>query len=73
MYVATRTAEGWVSKYIGLTSNEAFLIGGPPWAAGTASGESFSLAEADKNQTGVVANQDMSKIVDWNLGEYTVP
>jgi hypothetical protein len=73
MYVATRTDEGWVSKYIGLPSNEAFLTGGPPWATGTASGESFSLAEADKNQTGVVANQDMSKIVDWNLGQYTDP
>jgi hypothetical protein len=70
MYVATRTSEGWHSKYIGLTGSEAYLVGGPPWAAASAGGENFSLAEADKNQTGVLANQDMSKIVDWNLGEY---
>jgi hypothetical protein len=70
MYVATRTSEGWITKYIGLPGNEAYLTGGPPWAAGSAGGEQFGLAEADKNQTGVVANQDMSRIVDWNLGEY---
>ena len=31
IYVATRTATGWQSKYVGLPASEVFLSGGPPW------------------------------------------
>ncbi len=62
LYVATRTDEGWVTKYIGLPSTETLLMGGPPWATSNA------MAYAGFWQIGVLANSSMSKIVDWNDG-----
>jgi hypothetical protein len=61
-----------VSKYIGLPGEDAYLMGGPPWARqyGTHCCAEFDMNEADKNQTGVLANPSMSKIVDWFDGEY---
>ncbi len=62
LYVATRTDEGWETKYIGLPSSKNYASGGPPWASGQGMG--FPLFW----QTGVLANSSLSKIVDWDDG-----
>jgi hypothetical protein len=62
MYVATRTTEGWVSRFVGLPSSETFMMGGPP---ADASNEIYGPALW---QDGVVANPSLSKILDWNDG-----
>ncbi len=72
LYVATRTNSGWITKYIGLPANETLLSGGPPWTDASPEPEiaGGELTTSDKWQQGVLANPSMSKIVDWNNGEY---
>jgi hypothetical protein len=64
MYVATRTSVGWVSKYIGLPATEALTTGGPPYRS------QRGTQLPDKLQRGVLADPNMSTVVDWNNGEY---
>jgi hypothetical protein len=59
LYLATRTSEGWVTKYIGLDATEAFGFGGPPGPTGTA-GYLFTNV--------IPVTPDMSKILLWDLG-----
>ena len=62
MYVATRTDNGWETKYIGLPSSVTYAMGGQPWAMRN---ENFSPMFW---QTGVLANSSLSRLVDWNDG-----
>jgi hypothetical protein len=64
-YVATRTALGWKTKYVGLPSSEAPSSGSPPWTV-----SSGSQIEPDKWGTDVLATPSLSAIVDWNGGYY---
>ena len=62
MYVATRTEEGWVTKFVGLPSTQAFLSGGPPEDA------SNEIYGPGLWEMGVVGNPSLSKIVNWSDG-----
>jgi hypothetical protein len=55
-YVATRTTNGWVTKYVGLSGNKGFSHGGPP-------------TEGSPGQPrGLQADSSLSTFVDWNTG-----
>ncbi len=59
IYVSTRTGTGWITKYVGLPANQAFLMGGPEGIED----------EPDKSEQGVLANQSLSELLDWKIGE----
>ncbi len=62
MYVATRTSEGWTTKFVGLPGDKTFLMGSPPW---TVSNQIYDPAQW---QMGVIADPSLSRIVDWSDG-----
>jgi hypothetical protein len=63
LYVATRTATGWVSKYVGLPGNESGCVGGPPNDPNRAFG-----ASSNEIQNAVATNPEMSRFMDWADG-----
>lgn len=67
LYVATRTDQGWVTKYVGLPSEQAYRTGGPPWA------NTDAIYSPDYSQWGVLADPSLSRIVDWNDGHWPFP
>ena len=64
LYVATRTDQGWSSKYVGIPGNEAGCAGGPP----TDLGSSFTAGNPPKLTDTVQTNAAMSQFLDWNDG-----
>jgi len=77
LYVATRTATAWVTKYVGLPSNEAAVDGGPPQGLYGQGGPKFlgnntSISNGDSGpdmiQNNVLTNPEMSEFVDFNDG-----
>lgn len=60
LYVATRGAEGWRSRYVGPSSEEAGCVGGRPIVSGT--GYPTTI------QNDVMADPGLGRILDWNLG-----
>ena len=65
LYVSTRTAEGWVTKYVGIPAGETNVVGGPPWEPNTYENIFFSPL------AGVRTNSTMSEFIDWkdtNIG-----
>ena len=64
LYVATRTAEGWVTKYIGLGADKTLEMGPPP------EGGLYGLLnqEPDYNQDGTQANPTMEQILSYKAG-----
>jgi hypothetical protein len=78
LYVATRTPNGWVTKYVGLPSNEAAVDGGPPMGLPGQGGPGFlgnrnSVSTgvclcADIIQNNVLTNPSMDVFLDWNDG-----
>ncbi len=60
LYVASRGATGWHSRYIGPSSSEAGCVGGRPIVSGT------GLPTTIQND--VMADASLSRIIDWNLG-----
>jgi hypothetical protein len=68
MYVATRTDSGWRSRYVGLPASQTFLVGGPPWTDAIVN--SVSMYGVVKWQQGILADPSLSKLVDWNDGQY---
>ena len=67
-YVATRTASGWKTKYVGLPASKTALAGGPPWTYGGLPFEVVSWYEPDKWNLNVLTNPSMSVLLDWNDG-----
>ncbi len=64
MYVATRSARGWTSKYIGKNSRETTFMAGPPhgWMQGTTNyGPNNSYFESATDLT-------MDHVVNYDLG-----
>jgi hypothetical protein len=75
LYVATRTASGWVSRYVGPPANEVAIAGGPPQGLPnsgntTESRQSMSNGGStpDIIQNNVLTNPQMSTFLDWNDG-----
>ncbi len=60
LYIATRGAEGWHTRYIGPSAEEAGCVGGRPIVSGT--GGTTTI------QNDVMADPSLSRIIDWNLG-----
>jgi hypothetical protein len=60
LYVATRGPNGWSTRYVGLDSTQAGCMGGRPLVA------PFSLPTTIQND--VFASADLSRVIDWNLG-----
>jgi hypothetical protein len=60
LYISTRGAEGWRTRYIGPSSEEAGCAGGRPITSGT--------GPPSKIQNDVMADPSLSRIIDWNLG-----
>jgi hypothetical protein len=60
LYVATRGADGWHSRYIGPSSEEAACVGGRPLVSGA--GRPSTI------QNDVIADPGLNRIIDWNLG-----
>jgi hypothetical protein len=84
LYVATRTASGWVTRYVGLPANLAAVDGGPPLGPpnslpgpGADGGLRFHLSNsgtpADKIQANVLTDPGMNVFVDWNDGNGDTP
>ena len=63
LYVATRTSEGWVTKYVGLTGKQALEANGPP--------DELNAIEFGVllSPAGVRGNTSMSKFLDWDEGD----
>jgi hypothetical protein len=64
LYAATRTNEGWVTKYIGLPATKSFEMGPPPGAGQTG----LLGQEPDKVQSQTLSNTEQSKILNWDNG-----
>lgn len=62
LYVATRTSQGWRSRYIGLPGNVTGCMGGPP-----TNPESHS-AHAEKIHDWVLTDTAMSRFLNFDLG-----
>jgi hypothetical protein len=60
LYVASRGASGWSSRYVGPSSEEAGCAGGRPLVGGTGTPTTI--------QNGVMADPALNRIIDWNLG-----
>ena len=77
LYVATRTSTGWVTRYVGLPSNQAAVDGGPILGPpGSAPGDLGGFSdvpaggnEGPKTQSGVLANPEMSRFLTWDDGD----
>lgn len=64
LYTATRTASGWVTRYIGLPASESFEMGPPP-----GEGQTGLLGqEPDKVQKETLSNAGQSRILNWDNG-----
>ena len=59
LYMATRTGEGWVTKYIGLPASESSAMTGFPGKVNGA---------PDDTQDWVMTNRSMDTILNWNNG-----
>lgn len=64
LYVATRTSEGWTTKYVGLAANQASLMGGPPVPGWNTHGG----GTADRLQSGVFTDPGMDTFANWRKG-----
>jgi len=62
LYVATRTDQGWVTKYVGLSGTETYSTNGPPDEARSTS-NLWSAGPA-----GVRTDTSMDRFIDWNDG-----
>jgi hypothetical protein len=60
LYVATRGAEGWRTRYVGPSADEAGCAGGRPLVDGTGTPATI--------QNDVMADAGLNRIIDWNLG-----
>jgi hypothetical protein len=60
LYLATRSADSWHTRYIGPSAEEAGCAGGRPIVSGT--------GPANTIQNDVIADQGLNRILDWNLG-----
>ena len=60
LYIATRGASGWSSRYVGPSAEEAGCAGGRPLISGT--GQPTTI------QNDVMADPGLNRIIDWNLG-----
>ena len=67
-YVATRTNEGWKTRYVGIPSSQALMSGGPPWDYGGYLQNYIGAYEPDKWNGNVVTDPTMARLVDWNDG-----
>ncbi len=61
LYVATRTDEGWITKYVGFPSDQALKDGAPP--------NEPTAAAVLNSPAGVRADSDMNEFLDWNDGD----
>jgi hypothetical protein len=61
LYMATRTVDGWHTRYVGLPAGEALEVGGPPWT-GT------QYPNPWIGQLDTLTNPSMSRIVQWDEG-----
>jgi hypothetical protein len=75
LYVATRTATGWVSRYVGLSGSEFATSGQPPQGLPNSTDGGFDqlvglgyagATNADTIQKGVLTDPAMSKFLIWN-------
>ena len=79
LYVATRTDTGWITRYVGLSSAQAAIDGGPPMGppnsapgpgetGGLFPNQSSDLSAPDAVQNNVLTDPGMNRFVDWNDG-----
>ena len=62
LYVATRTDEGWSTKYVGMSGNETFADNGPPDEARSTRGVLLGSPGGNRTDT------SMNKFLNWNDG-----
>ena len=67
-YFATRTNSGWKTIYVGLSAQEKFLSGGPPWDYGGYPPGWVQGYTGDHWTMNEIVNPDMSELVSWNDG-----
>jgi hypothetical protein len=65
LYVATRTDQGWVSKYVGFPASQALILNGPPNEANSGKYWLFNILTAP---AGVRADASLDKFADWKDG-----
>ena len=67
LYVATRTSQGWTTKYVGLPDNQAFLANGPPDEPNSNANFNSHLLQSP---AGTRADATLSQFLDWNDYSY---
>ena len=60
LYVATRTDEGWITRYVGFPKNQALKDDGPP--------NEPTTGQILNSPAGVRADSSMNEFLDWNDG-----
>ena len=77
LYVATRTDTGWVSRYVGVPSDQAAVVGGPAYGPpGSTPAQEFRAPSAlpgDNSETNsILTDPSMSRFVDFNEGNQSI-
>lgn len=66
LYVATRTNEGWKSKYVGIPGSEALEADGPPNDPNSIYGGILGILTSPAGER---TDANMDKFLDWNEGD----
>jgi hypothetical protein len=77
LYVATRTDTGWVNRYVGIPSDQAAVVGGPPQGPPNSTpAQEFrapsALSGDNSQQNSVLTNPSMSVFADFNEGNQSI-
>jgi len=77
LYVATRTDHGWVTRYVGIPSNQAAEDGGPAQGPPNSTPRQefrspSAIAGVHSNQNSVLTDPSMSRFVDFNEGNQSI-
>ena len=75
LYVATRTATGWVTRYVGLPASEAAVDGGPPQGLFGQTGYwhlSNGNSGPDRIQNNVLTDSGMNRFLNWSDGSQEI-
>ncbi len=69
LYVATRTTEGWSTRYVGIPGNKGSAVGGTPNEGPETSGVSLA---GQGQPSGVRADASLNMLLDWDDGRQGV-
>lgn len=65
LYVATRSSDGWSTKYVGIPGDQALIVNGPPNELNSSPGGLENILTAP---AGVRGSSSLDQFADWNEG-----